>query len=146
MVEKLAKYYGEEICEIDGEKYHAFPKVHLLAQESVEDKLRTNGFGYRAKYISKTAQHIVDSGGEEWIDQLKLMSYGDAKKELMSLMGIGAKVTLSMVCCFTLIHSILLFPGSRLHLFNVVKPFTSNSRRHPHLSNSQKIIYAEITR
>lgn len=93
MVEKLAKYYGEEICEIDGEKYHAFPKVDMLAQKSVEEKLRTNGFGYRAKYISKTAQHIADSGGEMWISRLKLMSYEDAKTELMSLMGIGAKVT-----------------------------------------------------
>ncbi|XP_018562048.1 N-glycosylase/DNA lyase [Anoplophora glabripennis] len=103
MVEKLATFYGEEICEIDGEKYYAFPKVNLLAQQSVEEKLRTNGFGYRAKYISKTAQHIMDSGGEKWIDKLQTMSYEEAKKELMLLTGIGAKVA-DCICLMSLNH------------------------------------------
>lgn len=92
MVEKLAKFYGEEICEVDGEKYYAFPKVNSLAQESVEEKLRTNGFGYRAKYISKTAEYIMDSGGEKWINNLQTLPYEEAKRELMLLTGIGAKV------------------------------------------------------
>ena len=51
MVEKLALHYGEKIAEIDGIPYHAFPAVSALAQDGVEQKLRSLGFGYRAKYI-----------------------------------------------------------------------------------------------
>ncbi|KAJ8925594.1 hypothetical protein NQ315_009434 [Exocentrus adspersus] len=103
MVEKLANYYGEEICELNGEKYYSFPKVELLAQESVEEKLRTNKFGYRAKYISKSAQHITNSGCEEWINKLETMPYESAKRELMLLTGIGAKVA-DCICLMSLGH------------------------------------------
>lgn len=92
MVEKLAKFYGTEICKINGETYYSFPEVQFLADASVEEKLKDNGFGYRAKYINKSAQFIVDSGGEKWINNLKEMKYNDAKKMLMLLTGVGAKV------------------------------------------------------
>lgn len=92
MVEKLAIYYGEEICEVDGKIYHSFPTIDQLNVEGVEQKLKENGFGYRAKYISKTAQMIKENGGDDWVESLKKLSYADAKKELMKLTGIGAKV------------------------------------------------------
>lgn len=94
MVEKLAKFYGEEICEYEGEMYYTFPDVASLAQDSVEDKLKANGFGYRSKYISKSAQHISNEGGENWLATLRDMEYADAKKTLMTLTGVGAKVKL----------------------------------------------------
>ncbi|VEN35099.1 unnamed protein product [Callosobruchus maculatus] len=75
MVEKLAKFYGEEICEFDGNTYYTFPKVELLAGELVEEHLKNNGFGYRAKYISKSAQMIVENGSNQWLNELKEMSY-----------------------------------------------------------------------
>lgn len=92
MVENLATFYGEKICEIDDVSYHAFPTVEALAKVGVEEKLRKNGYGYRAKYISSSAQTIVSKGGDKWLNSLKEMDYESAKKELMSLMGIGAKV------------------------------------------------------
>ena len=51
MVEKLALHYGEKIAEVDGIPYHSFPAVSALAAAGVEEKLRSLGFGYRAKYI-----------------------------------------------------------------------------------------------
>ena len=51
MVEKLALHYGKKITEVDGIPYHAFPAVSALAGDGVEQKLRSLGFGYRAKYI-----------------------------------------------------------------------------------------------
>ncbi|KAJ8951220.1 hypothetical protein NQ318_010247 [Aromia moschata] len=103
MVEKLARFYGEEICEIDGEKYFSFPNVEALADSSVEEKLKANGFGYRAKYISKSARLIMEGGGEDWLDKLKQMPYEDAKRTLMLLTGIGAKVA-DCICLMSLNH------------------------------------------
>lgn len=92
MVNKLAKLYGEKICEIGGEEFNSFPDVEALAQENVDEVLKANGFGYRAKYISKSAKIIVDNGGKDWLTKLKTMNYFDAKKNLMTLNGVGAKV------------------------------------------------------
>lgn len=92
MVEKLAKFYGTEICKIDGQTFYSFPDVVSLSDPSVEETLKQNGFGYRAKYIFQSARHIMESGGIEWIKDLKEMKYLDAKKTLMILTGVGAKV------------------------------------------------------
>lgn len=92
LVEKLAEFYGEKICELDGIMYYSFPQVEKLAADGVEQKLRTNGFGYRAKYISQSAKTIAENGSDEWLDQLQKLDYAAAKKKLVGLMGIGAKV------------------------------------------------------
>lgn len=94
MVEKLATFYGNKITTIDGYDYYSFPDVESLAGPDVENTLKANGFGYRAKYISKSAQMIIENGGQKWINELKTLSYEDAKKRLMSLTGIGAKVNI----------------------------------------------------
>lgn len=98
MVEKLAEYYGEKICDIDGVTYYSFPEVDKLAAGGVEQTLRNNGFGYRAKYISNSAKLIIEGGGNQWMEELKAMKYEDAKKRLISLMGIGAKVSWKDAC------------------------------------------------
>lgn len=93
MVEKLCKFYGTKICELNGIEYYSFPKVEALAQPEVESKLRKEGFGYRAGYIAKSAKMILEVGGEKWFDELKSLEYKKAKIELMKLTGIGAKVS-----------------------------------------------------
>jgi len=103
MVDKLAQYYGDKICDINGTSYYTFPEVEKLADTGVEQKLRDNGFGYRAKYISNSAKLIVDGGGKQWLKELEEMKYEDAKKRLMSLMGIGAKVA-DCICLMSLGH------------------------------------------
>lgn len=92
MVNKLGTLYGRKICELDGKEYYTFPEIETLAQIGVEDELKTNRFGYRAKYINKTAQTILANGGCEWLEKLKSMPYFQAKQNLMTLPGIGAKV------------------------------------------------------
>ncbi|KAI4467900.1 8-oxoguanine dna glycosylase [Holotrichia oblita] len=103
MVEKLAKYYGKEICKIGDETYFTFPTISELNVPGVEMKLRENGFGYRAKYISKSIEMIVENGGFNWLEKLKAMKYEDAKKNLMILTGIGAKVA-DCICLMSLGH------------------------------------------
>ncbi|XP_068623607.1 N-glycosylase/DNA lyase [Battus philenor] len=103
MVEKLCTYYGEEICECNGVKYYTFPDVDKLAELQVESKLRELGFGYRAKFIQKSAAQIVECGGGKWFQSLRNMNYVDAKQELMKLCGIGPKVA-DCICLMSLNH------------------------------------------
>ncbi|XP_014360721.2 N-glycosylase/DNA lyase [Papilio machaon] len=103
MVEKLCTFYGEEICEYEGVKYYSFPDVNKLSGSQVEQKLCDLGFGYRAKFIQKSAAQIVEWGGEEWFDTLQNMKYKDARQELMKLCGIGPKVA-DCICLMSLNH------------------------------------------
>ncbi|XP_066141693.1 N-glycosylase/DNA lyase [Euwallacea fornicatus] len=103
MVEKLAKFYGNEICEVEGRTHYSFPDVEKLAGAEVEQTLKDNGFGYRAKYISRSAKLITDGGGQKWIDELRQLEYEEAKKRLMTLTGIGAKVA-DCICLMSLGH------------------------------------------
>lgn len=103
MVEKLAIFYGKEICSYNGSTYYAFPTIEALNQDGVETKLRVNGFGYRAKYIANTAKIIAEKGGNKWITALQAMPYKEAKSELMTLTGVGAKVA-DCICLMSLAH------------------------------------------
>lgn len=60
----------------------------------MESELRDLGFGYRAKFIKKSADQIVEWGGEKWFRNLREMVYKDARIELMKLCGIGPKVNI----------------------------------------------------
>ncbi|XP_049879687.1 N-glycosylase/DNA lyase [Pectinophora gossypiella] len=103
LVEKLCTHYGEVICEYEGITYHAFPEAEKLSQPQVESELRKLGFGYRAKFIQKSAAAIVDAGGENWFAALKEMKYKEARAELMKLQGIGPKVA-DCICLMSLGH------------------------------------------
>ena len=92
MVENLCTHYGSKVCHFESKPYFAFPSVEALANDEVEAKLRTLGFGYRAGYICKTAKQIVESGGESFLHQLRHKSYDEARKELLKFTGIGPKV------------------------------------------------------
>ncbi|XP_045460870.1 N-glycosylase/DNA lyase isoform X2 [Harmonia axyridis] len=139
MVEKLARFYGEKICEINGETYYSFPEVEDLVKPGVETKLRENGFGYRAKYISKTAEIIKEKGGNFWIENLNKMSYDEAKETLMTLTGIGAKVA-DCICLMSLGHLGALPVDT--HVYQIAVKFYM-----PHLRNKKTVtkkIYDEI--
>jgi N-glycosylase/DNA lyase len=73
--------------------HYTFPTVQALAQEGVEEKLRGLGFGYRAKYIAQSAQHIAaQHEGEMWLTSLRQKPYAEARSELLKLCGVGPKV------------------------------------------------------
>ncbi|XP_068221734.1 N-glycosylase/DNA lyase-like isoform X3 [Palaemon carinicauda] len=95
LVEKLCTLYGPPLSEVDGTVWHAFPSVSALAAPGVEATLRNNGFGYRAKYIQKSAEMIAEKGGEAWLHSLKKLPYPECHAQLSSLCGIGAKVLFS---------------------------------------------------
>ncbi|XP_072934288.1 N-glycosylase/DNA lyase [Epargyreus clarus] len=139
MVEKLCTYYGEEICNHDGVTYYSFPEVEKLAQPKVERELRDLGFGYRAKFIQKSAAQIVEWGGVDWFNSLKDMKYQNARAELMKLFGIGPKVA-DCICLMSLNHLEALPVDT--HVYQIA---TQNYL--PHLKEKKNIsekTYAEI--
>jgi len=102
MIQKLCENYGEKL-EIDGESFYNFPSIKELAATGVEAKLRQLGFGYRARYVSETARKLEEFGSEMWLENLKKIPYAEAKRALMQLNGIGAKVA-DCICLMSLDH------------------------------------------
>lgn len=84
--------------------YHPFPPPSALASPDVVAKLRDLGFGYRAQYIQRTAQMLVEAhgtkslpgdtveAGESWLRTLRAMKTEEARTELLKFMGVGRKV------------------------------------------------------
>lgn len=104
MVENLCIFYGDKICNLEGKDYFAFPNIERLAKPDVEGKLRSSGFGYRAPFIQKSAEKILANGGEDWLNSLTKMDYSEAKQSLITLPGIGAKVSWPVEPKFLLLH------------------------------------------
>ncbi|KAJ1991624.1 8-oxoguanine glycosylase ogg1 [Dimargaris cristalligena] len=120
MVESLCQLYGHRLGTVAGSEFYTFPRLTALASSSapsspsslpsstvspdLEARLRTLGFGYRAKYISKTVAYLADAYGEEaesWLHSLRDKSYADAHSALLKLSGIGPKVA-DCICLMSL--------------------------------------------
>jgi len=72
--------------------FYSFPTCEALA-ETTEEKLRSLGFGYRAKFIHSSAKKIMELGGSTWLNNLRSnpdMEF--VQSELEQLPGIGKKV------------------------------------------------------
>ncbi|KAK3111552.1 8-oxoguanine glycosylase ogg1 [Teratosphaeriaceae sp. CCFEE 6253] len=104
MVHKLCIEYGPLVGH--------FEDAEALAQEGVEAKLRALGFGYRAKYINRTASMVASHPGS-WLNGLRnpespvlgvkwrpagawapegRWDYRFAHERLLELQGVGPKV------------------------------------------------------
>jgi N-glycosylase/DNA lyase len=116
MVEKLCTNYGMHVADVDGRSYHEFPPPERLAEdEGVEARLRSLGFGYRAKYIYQTAVIIAKQKENGWLNSLRnpeapafglevvagqegemppegRSGYREAHEKLLELQGVGPKV------------------------------------------------------
>ena len=77
---------------------NGFPGIERLA-EVTEQELRAEGFGYRGATIPKVAQILASNGGERYLDDLANGSYEDARKELISLPGVGKKLA-DCICLY----------------------------------------------
>ncbi|XP_042212826.1 N-glycosylase/DNA lyase-like isoform X1 [Homarus americanus] len=103
LVERLCQLYGSPLSTVDGITWHSFPDVSSLAAPGVEETLRDQGFGYRAKYIHKSAQMIMEEGGDAWLHSLRSLPYQECHSQLMRLQGIGAKVS-DCICLMSMGH------------------------------------------
>lgn len=112
-MEKLCLNYGPLIGHIGVKPYHDFPRPSDLAKDGVETRLRELGFGYRAKYIYKTASIIANRREAGWLNSLRnpespvfgkvpgcagemgaggRQGYREAHDKLLELQGVGPKV------------------------------------------------------
>lgn len=88
MLFKLSEKFGEQ-KNLNAYVFYTFPKPEQL-QSAAESDLLQCGLGYRAKYVLKTTKKIFRHGS--FFDELRNLSYLQAKKQLIDLPGIGPKV------------------------------------------------------
>lgn len=67
-----------------------FPTVDRLSLLEPE-ALYALGFGYRGRTVANVARSLVERG-DGWLDSLREVGYWEAKRELMQLPGVGAKI------------------------------------------------------
>lgn len=99
MVNRLCEHYGAPLQGPKGSKPHyAFPTPDQLAPEDVEQQLRELGFGYRAGYVQKSCQLLLDLAGEhkvtpaQYLESLAGLPYPEAREALRQFVGVGPKV------------------------------------------------------
>ncbi|CAD6564441.1 MAG: 8-oxoguanine glycosylase ogg1 [Alectoria sarmentosa] len=113
MMEKLCLHYGPEIGHVGMKTFHDMPTPFALTAPGVEAHLRQLGFGYRAKYLHRTAVMVAEELGVGWLDNLRnpespvigvkpsdagdmlpggREGYRSAHEELLALQGVGPKV------------------------------------------------------
>ena len=86
--------------------FHRLPTWTEIAAVP-EAELRGCLLGFRARYISQTAQFIAAHPG--WLEETEMLPYAEAKARLMSLPGVGEKVA----------DCVLLFGAGKLEAFPV---------------------------
>ena len=103
ILSRFSEKYGNPIVDVpcryivDGEferdsfKLHSFPKLHSF-EDATEDDFRDLGFGYRAKYMVKTRDLLMERGGEDFLFSLREKSEDYVQDELIQFHGIGRKV------------------------------------------------------
>jgi N-glycosylase/DNA lyase len=87
-MESIADAMGRRIT-LDGVSRCTFPSAGLVA-DSGETFLRELGLGFRAKYLAHAASEIARGNLE--LEELRRMSYRDARTRLVDLPGIGPKI------------------------------------------------------
>jgi len=91
MVNKLCSHYGLPLGSVNETEFYTFPSVDALCQPGVEETLRQTGFGYRAKFIAKSAE-MIKAKGAGWLEGLRTAPYEQCIAELTTLCGVGRKV------------------------------------------------------
>lgn len=104
-IENLSKKFGKSI-KINENTYYMFPTPEELSKATMED-LRACNLGFRDKYVYNATRAVLE--GKLDFEELKALEYEVAKKKLMQIPGIGAKVA----------DCILLFSLGKIEAFPV---------------------------
>ena len=85
IVQRLCETFGEKLPSGD----YSFPTAEKLANLTEED-LKPLRAGFRNRYILDAAKKV--HSGEVSLENLRTLSFEDAKKKLMTIVGVGSKV------------------------------------------------------
>lgn len=99
-IEELSARYGRFVAEVGGRRHYAFPEVSALAHADPDDLARVASLGWRGPNLAMVASQIL-SRPPGWLDSLAAAGYEQARAELLTLRGIGAKIA-DCVCLFSL--------------------------------------------
>lgn len=88
MISGLSEKFGQRLA-LDNIEGYSFPAAEKIAKAPMRS-LAVLGLGFRAAYIKDTAQDIASKKFD--LDELEDLNYGEAKKRLLSLKGVGEKV------------------------------------------------------
>jgi N-glycosylase/DNA lyase len=83
----LSELFGDAI-EFEGMQVHGFPSAAKIAEAPL-DALACCKMGYRAKYLIKTAEKVIDN--PSWEEHIRSIPYREARLELQKFDGIGKK-------------------------------------------------------
>jgi N-glycosylase/DNA lyase len=86
-IASLAERYGDPIG-FEGTTYYTFPGPSSISCKGNEG-LTVCKLGYRQPYVFGTSCTVTDE--EAWEETIRTLPYGDARKELMKLHGVGPK-------------------------------------------------------
>ncbi len=87
-IENLSRRFGKPM-KMNGNTYYMFPTPEELSKATMED-LRECNLGFRDKYVYNATRMVLD--GSLNLEKLYDLEYEIAKKKLMQVPGIGAKV------------------------------------------------------
>lgn len=104
-IENISKTYGKKVI-FNEKEYYLFPTPEELSKASIED-LRNLNLGFRDKYVYNATKAVVERKIN--LKEISEMPYKEAKKELMKIQGVGAKVA----------DCILLFSMNKLEAFPI---------------------------
>lgn len=88
VVKMISEKFGNYLGEFNGEKYYAFPDVDTLKTLTKEDFAECKA-GFRAAYLVEASKFITLEMNDKYFVGY---SYEKAKKELLSIKGVGEKV------------------------------------------------------
>jgi len=88
MIKNICKCFGKKI-RAENDTFYTFPKPLTLADASVKE-LRLCKLGFRAERVKATSKLVSRDTFD--LEALKTLPYDKAKKELMTLPGVGSKV------------------------------------------------------
>lgn len=101
----ISEKYGQKI-DYENNIYYLFPTPEML-KDVTEDDFQNCGVGFRARYLKHTVADILN--GKINLNSLKNIDTNDAKKGLLSIMGVGPKVA----------DCVLLFSYGRKEIFPI---------------------------
>ena len=105
MILNLSKRFGKKI-RFEGRDFHTFPKPSDLADVDLK-QVKACKLGFRAERVLETSKIVHNK--ELDLETLRKMDYRKAKRELLSLPGVGQKVA----------DCVLLFSLDKLEVFPV---------------------------
>lgn len=105
IIERMSAKYGQEI-KFRGTSYYTFPTIDELSQASVKD-LKDLGLGFRDRYVYETTKKIKE--GKINLENLKQEPTKEARKQLLTLTGVGPKVA-DCIMLFSTLKRFDVFP------------------------------------